>query len=181
MKLYTKTGDKGHTTLYDLKRVSKNHTYLRALGDIDELSAVVGMLCVKMEHRMPTTFLRHLQAKLIDLGSVIATTKKDMNGIIETEDIHNVELEIDLCESNNTTLKDFIIPGVNELDALAHMCRAITRRAERSMWELHFNYRELPSSSLIYVNRLSDYFFALARNLSDRKDLLKRYYINLNK
>lgn len=194
IKLYTKAGDKGNTVLYDSKGHSKSDLVFDVLGDLDELSAHIGMLksmaglyldfSLMPEIKEHFTNLRHpnwdflktIQSKLLDIGSAIAISKKEYIAITE-DDIKSIEKEIDKLEEENTPLKVFILPGVNLPDSQAHICRAVTRRVEREfvrygkqdvqalgqlMSEKMRNYSEI----LKYLNRLSDYFFALARNLS---------------
>jgi cob(I)alamin adenosyltransferase len=167
IKLYTKTGDKGTTNLYDMRRVGKHSSVFDALGDLDELSAFIGLLC--SHNKNP--FYRKIQSKLLDVGSNIATKERRTNIVDITEDdIKEVETNIDLLESKNSPLREFILPGVEQADATAQICRAVARRAERNMWK----YRKESSNTefytgdniFIFMNRLSDYFFALSRNLS---------------
>jgi cob(I)alamin adenosyltransferase len=173
-KLYTKTGDKGTTNLYDMRRVSKTNPVFEALGDIDELSAHIGMLYVKIKGSHPhDTFLRKIQSKLLDVGSSIATVQRRDNIVdISEEDVFAVENAIDDCESRNTPLREFILPGVYTEDSIAHVCRAVSRRAERSLWRVREEYNQFYTSDylFIYMNRLSDYFFALSRNLCNCKE-----------
>lgn len=195
-KLYTKTGDKGKTSLFDMRRIQKDEIFFTVLGDTDELSSHIGVLCVKLTDTKLNRYykvLRHIQAKLIDIGSIVATLKKS-RPIINDDDIKFIENEIDYCESQNSKLTAFILPGINDKDAQAHVCRSVTRKLERHMWKLHFSSKEvsernsfpesvivqIPSNVLKYVNRLSDYFFALARNLSNGNDIKAVDYLQLN-
>lgn len=213
IKLYTKAGDKGNTVLYDSKGYSKSDSVFDLLGDLDELSAHIGMLrsmmnfCTNIKNEIAyytkdsngypcdqefkgyyypeiLDFLKTIQSKLLDIGSAIAICKKEYTAITE-EDIKTIEGEIDKLEEENTPLKVFILPGVFLPDAQAHICRAVARRVEREFvrygntdvggWGDNMrmymsgkmgNYSEI----LKYLNRLSDYFFALARNLSGCKE-----------
>lgn len=196
-KLYTKNGDNGTTCLYDMRRINKNNNIINALGDLDELSAHIGLLCAqctpkcaqctpkcaqctpKCENELnPVPNLRLIQHKLLDIGSNIATKVINRTTYITEEDIKAVEDWIDICEEQNTPLKEFILPGVHLADAQAHVCRAVCRRFERGLVSLHFdkelNKKEIPyyvdPQILQYVNRLSDYFFALSRYLSGCKE-----------
>lgn len=176
-KLYTKTGDKGTTCLYDMRRVPKGNVLIDFLGDLDEFSAHIGLLCSLLNEQRnieDVCHLRFIQNKLLDIGSNIATTKerKRTTGVSD-QDVGNVEGWIDACEEKNTPLKEFILPGIKPFDAQAHICRAVCRRVERRLVDIHFDNelnkdRQYVSSEILqYVNRLSDYFFALARKLSE--------------
>lgn len=180
IKLYTKTGDKGTTSLYDMRRVGKHSSVFEALGDLDELSAHIGHLtsCLHCEYE-DTKFLRRVQSKLLDIGSNLATIeRRDRVPMLTEDDIKDVENHIDLCESRNKPLREFILPGVNQCDSIAHICRAVTRRAERHMWKYRNETSESPvfytgEEIFIFMNRLSDYFFALSRNLSECKEITR--------
>lgn len=168
-KLYTKTGDKGTTSLYDMRRVGKHETVFDVLGDIDELSAYIGVVISLENNDLYTTFLRKLQSKLLDIGSDIATVKNRKNIVeIGHSDIKEIEDFIDKLQDMAPPLKEFILPGLHPVDANIHVCRTITRRLERHLWKMHNEDLEHPMSDMtyIYINRLSDFFFALARALT---------------
>lgn len=177
MKLYTKVGDKGTTNLYDMRKVSKDNPLIHTVGELDELSANIGMLISKLDREVNkdmVKFLRWIQSKLLDIGSDFATTKnREKVLLIKDEDVKRVESQIDLCEEKNRPLTEFILPGSNEVDSQCHICRAVCRRTERSMIaskcyldeeEYSQGLEELEKYK--FINRLSDYFFALSRNLS---------------
>lgn len=172
MKLYTKTGDKGLTNLYDMRRVQKTSKIFDVLGDLDELSVEIGGLasefteCAKEE----AMFLRKLQSKLLDLGSDLATFEK-RNGIreITAEDIKEIEGLIDHYQSVTTPLKEFILPCSNRCEYLAQKARVIARRAERNMWKAKEDVNvsiKTGDNAFIYMNRMSDFFFAYSRYLA---------------
>ncbi len=169
MKIYTKTGDNGTTGLFDGTRVSKSNEIFDVLGTLDELSAHIGMLCA-LEEKNDTLkiFLRTIQRHLLDIGSVIATpTKKDMSKYnITEEDIKNIEIDIDRMEADNAPLTKFILAGVNKSDSQSHICRAVCRRLEREMIRYSIDSERDFPLLIKYINRLSDYFFVLSRNLS---------------
>jgi cob(I)alamin adenosyltransferase len=175
LKLYTKTGDDGQTSLYDLRRVDKDEHIFEVLGDIDELSSYIGMLCSQNlgNHE---NFLRKIQSKLLDLGSDVATVKnrKYVNPINE-DDVKELENLIDLYDSQNEKLTEFILPGVNIKDSICHLCRSICRKTERHLWKLKKEKIEFKTeiSSFHYINRLSDLFFAFARFISDGKEVTR--------
>lgn len=166
MKLYTKKGDAGKTVLFDSTNHSKSESIFDTLGTLDELSAQIGVLFV-LTH---CDFERWLQSKLLDLGSILATNSvaKQTTSITE-DDVKRIESEIDKCEEENTPLRVFILPGVLLPDAVAHLCRAVCRRAEREL------IRSSPQCALgiKFLNRMSDYFFAYARYLSRCKESTK--------
>lgn len=181
-KLYTKTGDRGTTNLYDMRRVSKNSDLIEALGNLDELSSNIGMACALI-YRGPEVFtyhfscgpnlenLRTIQSKLLDIGSIIATTKEtNITTHISEEDVKMVENWIDEAEKLNAPLKEFILVGVLCTDSQLHICRSVCRRAERSVVKVE--YAASPEI-LQYLNRLSDYFFALARNYSGCREVTR--------
>lgn len=196
MKIYTKTGDKGNTSLYDGNRVGKETIFFEVLGDIDELSSNIGKLRAIVTNN---TYLRNkykltsgkcyelicdwiifIQGTLQHIGSEIATPKTDgSNYTTKEKDVNMLEGYIDSMEEENPKLTKFILAGVKEDDAQAHVCRSICRRAERHLWKLE-NSEDMVKGkrggidllnininphTLVYINRLSDFLFVLARFL----------------
>lgn len=161
MKLYTKNGDKGKSSLYDGTILSKADLSFDILGDSDELSSHIGMLASLTDDKIP--YLRKIQDRLLDIGSVIANGWNKSSPAISEEDVKEIEGLIDSYEEKNSPLTVFILPGVNPSDAQAHICRSVSRRFERG---LASDKGTDDKYILQYVNRLSDYFFALSRNLS---------------
>lgn len=187
-KLYTKTGDKGITSLYDRRRVSKSNFIIDFLGDLDELSAHVGLLCVAVGDESCNKNLRRIQSKLLDIGSSIATTKKEKRTTdIDAEEVKRIEGWIDDCQQETKDLRkelrEFVLPGVTVADAQAHVCRAVARRAERKLCkinedeQLNQNGPYVNSNILQYMNRLSDYFFALSRELSGYRETKRSEFV----
>ena len=170
-KLYTKTGDNGTTSLYDGSRLKKSSIFFDVLGDLDELSSHIGLLCAKLESDLNFNILdklREIQVKLLDIGSNIAVVDKDKKKNIPKlgeNDVKNIEDWIDLCEESNNKLTEFLLTGVTENDSQCHICRAVSRRVERHMWLLNDDI-DIDENILRYMNRLSDFLFALARNLT---------------
>jgi cob(I)alamin adenosyltransferase len=164
-KLYTKKGDTGTTCLYDTGRISKSNLVFDVLGDIDELSAHIGVLTTVRS----ITELRSIQLKLLDISSNIATKNRKTTGV-ENWEIKKLEEDIDRYEATNKELKEFILPGVYFADANVHVCRAVCRRVERGLCKLE----NVDNKILAYINRLSDYFFALARHLSGCNETTRR-------
>ncbi|NDV46342.1 cob(I)yrinic acid a,c-diamide adenosyltransferase [Paludibacter sp. 221] len=167
MKVYTKTGDKGQTSLIGGTRINKNDVRLEAYGTIDELNSFVGLLVSEVTEEEHKKFLLSIQNSLFDMGSCLAldTTKPETEkyGIsFDKTEISKIESEIDRLSENLPPLKSFVIPGGTKAAALAHVCRTVSRRAERCIYTMSEHY-QVESEILIYVNRLSDYFFVLSR------------------
>lgn len=181
MKVYTKTGDQGITSFYDGSRRSKSNIHFEVLGSIDELSSRIGMLVVLTNEKIP--LLRKIQRTLQDFNSHIATIYKvgKRLPIFNVNLVEELEESIDIMEKVNPKLTKFIIPGVNQDDAQAHMCRTQSRTAERNIIRLLEYYKNqnlsdndtftLPEIIICYMNRLSDYFFVLARWLCAIKNV----------
>lgn len=167
--IYTKTGDKGATSLVGGMRVSKSHIRLDAYGTIDELNSYIGWLTCEVKDSDNKDFLSYIQHKMFTLGSYLATETEKMNpkpaSIIDNDDIAKIEREIDRIDEGLPKIKQFILPGGNEASSRAQICRAVSRRAERNIYKLD---NEFPVSQeiLVFINRLSDYFFVLARHES---------------
>lgn len=168
-KLYTKQGDTGKSSLYNGDIIPKTSLYFEILGDLDEVSSHIGMLCCLIFDNEILEFLRNVQLKLIDVSSEIATPPSS-NGAVTTEpvsvpnaisdsDIQLIEKEIDEYSGRTSALTEFIITGTSTVDAQCNICRSVTRRAERHMWSLD----TISPNIMKYINRLSDLFFALSR------------------
>jgi len=167
MKIYTKTGDKGTTGLIGGTRVAKSHIRLEAYGTVDELNSFIGLLITEVKESETIDFLNFIQKRLFVVGSYLATdTEKPeipSEHRIWGNDIAMIEKQIDLIDEKLPPLKNFILPGGVKSAALAHVCRTVCRRAERCMIRLTENYPMQDENPVIFVNRLSDYFFILAR------------------
>lgn len=172
MKVYTRTGDHGETGLYDGTRALKSDQIFEVLGTIDELSAHVGVLMYQLRNSgkflyigepCPLIFLEDLQKKLLNIGSIIATPNpKESHVLPEINESHikAIEAEIDTMDLKLKPLTTFELQlGSSGSEAQAHVCRTMTRRAERELLR-HGNVDE---NVCIFLNRLSDYFFTLAR------------------
>lgn len=170
MKIYTKTGDKGKTGLIGGTRVWKNDSRIEAYGTVDELNAFVGVLNSFQLESTEQTCLRNIQYKLFVIGSHLATDRSaaDLHAasIITESDITYLENEIDRMNADLPPLKYFVLPGGSKAGAAAHVCRTVTRRAERRILDLTQANNEIDNLILIYINRLSDYFFILSRYLT---------------
>lgn len=169
MKIYTKTGDNGTTGLIGGTRVKKTDARLEAYGTVDELNSFVGMLLTNDLPDSTKNTLYVIQNKLFVIGSFLATdiekTSINQISLLTESDVIMLENEIDTMNEVLPELRNFILPGGNPASALAHICRTITRRAERKIQAVTDNYQQVEHLSE-YVNRLSDYFFVLARYIN---------------
>jgi cob(I)alamin adenosyltransferase len=167
MKIYTKTGDKGKTSLFSGGRVLKSDLRIKTYGTVDELNSFIGLLCACEINHAYKEILIKIQHKLYNLGSLLAVKGEVKYELpkIEKKDIEFLENKIDELSSKLSPLKDFILPGGNKQVAQCHVCRTVCRRAERELVEL--SQTEKINFLLVkYLNRLSDYLFALSRVLS---------------
>lgn len=166
MKIYTKTGDKGESSLLFGTRVSKGDRRLEAYGTLDELNSHVGLLRTMKGDQSQESLLHAVQEALFTLGSLLAAEKnREQLDQINQSDITSLEGAIDTMEKELPELKNFILPGGTQASAQAHVCRTVCRRAERISVSLHQD-DPFPILALNYLNRLSDYFFVLARFLN---------------
>lgn len=166
MKLYTRGGDKGSTGLFGGDRVAKDHPRLRAYGTLDELNCVIGLLRLHAKASSAED-LQRVQHDLFVLGALLATPeeKKDLLGAkmtTPTWDIADMEADIDRLTALAPPMTAFVLPGGCDASAHAHLARTVCRRAEREVVALG---ETLPvdAAVLIYLNRLSDWLFALSR------------------
>ena len=166
MKIYTKTGDKGTTSLIGGKRVLKNSDKLNAYGSIDELNSFLGLLRAKTTDENIKNEILDIQNTLFNVGAHLAldenVEKIPEFAQINDEKIKKIEDLIDFFQENLPKITNFIIYGENELSAICHVCRAICRRAEREIITVNQQYN-IDNNIVIYVNRLSDFLFVLAR------------------
>lgn len=169
--IYTKTGDKGMTSLVGGKRVAKAHVRLDAYGTTDELNSFVGFLSEKIEDEHDLKILSYIQHKLFTVGSYLATETEAIPpkaaSIITEKDIKLLESEMDSIDSKLPLLKQFVLPGGSESAARAHICRTVCRRTERCIYRVKEEF-PVDDQILMFINRLSDYFFLLARKESNK-------------
>ena len=170
MTIYTKTGDKGQTSLVGGQRVSKCCERIESYGTTDELNAHIGLLITYCSNKEDIRFLLSIQAHLFVVGGYLATdtvqSEPHKNITPTAEMVEVVEKEIDRLQELVTPLKTFILPGGERAAALAHVCRTICRRTERCILRLRETGTQIDDHVLAYINRLSDYFFVLARKLN---------------
>ena len=167
--VYTKTGDKGTTSLVGGSRVPKTHIRLEAYGTVDELNSHLGWLHTYLQEESDRDFILSIQHKLFAIGSHLATDQEKMQlkpaSIITPEHVESIEREIDKLDEQLPELCAFIIPGGSRGAAVCHVCRTICRRAERRILALSETCTISPEV-LDFVNRLSDYLFVLSRKIN---------------
>jgi cob(I)alamin adenosyltransferase len=168
-KIYTKTGDKGETSLIGGTRVPKYHDRIEAYGTLDELNSFIGYLRDQLNDIHIREVLLRIQESLFTAESLLATDPgKEITRALpklSEEDVLELEHEIDFMNEHLPDLKSFVLPGGHPLVSLCHICRTVCRRGERIIIKLALDM--LVDEILIkYINRLSDYLFVLARELA---------------
>ncbi len=174
MKIYTKTGDKGETSLYGGTRVSKAAARVESYGTLDELNAFIGLAKAEISDEKVLNQLQKIQFDLFTVGSeaatptdklILANGKNRLDLMISEEEISELEHWMDDLDGELEPLQFFILPSGGKAVASIHVCRTVCRRAERTM--VYLNETEEVRPELIkYLNRLSDYLFILARYIS---------------
>ena len=173
MKIYTKTGDAGDTGLFGGGRVAKSHPRVEAYGDVDELNAVLGLVRSTGELPRVDDIILPIQRDLFAIGALLATPNLEKmqqhlaKARIDDARIADLERAIDDGDAELEPLRAFIIPGGAPKAAALHVARTVCRRAERRVVELSAD-TEIPSIVVIYLNRLSDLLFTLARVVNRR-------------
>lgn len=167
MKIYTKTGDKGTTSLFDGTRVSKNHPRLEAYGTLDELNSTIGVASSFCNSEEIKNILIRIQEEIFSLGAILATPvesgdKKKAITKVNPEFITRFENEIDLFNDKIPPMRVFILPGGSKGASYLHLTRTVARRCERLAISLREEV-EFDDNLIIYLNRLSDLLFILAR------------------
>ena len=171
MKIYTKTGDRGTTSLIGGKRVSKANLRVCAYGSVDELNSILGVLRSKLTDESEKEILFEIQNSLFTVGVLLATPEgTDFPKGFDFKEswLEFLEKNIDEMQKNLPEIKNFIIYGENELSALCHFCRAVARKTEREIVFLHEN-EKINENLIVYINRLSDFLFTFARYLSAKE------------
>lgn len=165
-RIYTKTGDMGDTALFGGRRVAKSHLRVDAYGTVDELNSFVGWLRDSIENEHIRGVLVQVQHRLFSVGATLASDpeKHPPAPDLVQDDIILLEQEIDAMDTILPPLKNFILPGGHTAVSVCHVCRTVCRRAERLVVALH-QIDAVDTLVLQYLNRLSDYFFMLARQL----------------
>jgi cob(I)alamin adenosyltransferase len=157
MKIYTRTGDSGETSLFGGSRVAKNDPRIEAYGTIDELNSTVGVARASWPSSPIDKQLSAIQSDLFDIGAHLAAPGNDRFAGVEPRRIEELERAIDAMESELPPLTSFIIPGGSLAAAQLHVARTVCRRAERRVVALE------DTATVAYLNRLSDYLFVAAR------------------
>ncbi|MCD6332831.1 MAG: cob(I)yrinic acid a,c-diamide adenosyltransferase [Bacteroidales bacterium] len=179
-KIYTRTGDHGMTSLASGHRVKKDHPRVEAYGTLDELNAFTGLLQSEMEDGIEKKRLTAIQQRIFIITSNLALDDDSSSrghrlpSIIQ-KDIDDLEMAMDAIQNQIPSLKHFILPGGSRTASLAHVARTVCRRSERQMIRLAEQVQIEPLM-LQYINRLSDYFFMLARLLIHQKGLNEQYW-----
>ena len=179
-KIYTKTGDSGETSLGDGNRVPKHSLRVSAYGTVDETNATVGLAKLYADRTLISTQLSVIQNDLFDLGADLCRPDQEKDSEAQYQplrmtdnQVKRLETEIDLMNKNIEPLRSFILPGGSKLAAHLHLCRTVSRRAERLTVELS-NNETVNAHSIQYLNRLSDWFFVASRvaNSNGKDDIL---------
>jgi cob(I)alamin adenosyltransferase len=171
-KIYTKTGDKGHTSLIGGTKVSKHHSRIEAYGTVDELNSYIGLISDLLQPASIPSVLQEVQDRLFTIGSSLACDPQKETGLLIPDlnpaDIALLENEIDQMNTELAPMKSFILPGGHPTVSHTHVARCICRRAERLCVQLSQVDGHVEPLVLQYLNRLSDYLFVLARFAAHR-------------
>lgn len=180
-KVYTKTGDKGITSLIGGTRVKKSDIRINSYGTVDELNSFIGLLVTYIEEQETINLLTEMQNVLFNIGCNLAmgdNFKKELKeSVVTNKLIENVEKAIDRMQAAIPELKSFVIPGGSRSASIAHVCRTVCRRAERLIIALD-ETSEVDKNLLAYINRLSDYFFILSRYLNNIEKVTEKIWQN---
>ncbi len=168
MKIYTKTGDSGTTSLFGGKRVSKADLRIDTYGTVDELNSYIGLVRDQDVNSKRKDILVEIQDRLFTIGSILATepgnTKVKIPSLLE-EDVLLLEKEMDAMDAELPAMKFFVLPGGHQSVSFCHVARTVCRRAERLTIALH-SHEAIDTLVIKYLNRLSDYLFMLSRKMT---------------
>jgi cob(I)alamin adenosyltransferase len=172
VRIYTKTGDSGQTSLFDNSRVSKSHPRVEAYGDVDELNACLGACRAACTDKDLDAALESIQRQLFAVGARLADpatriSERVEKAAVQHEDVERLEKWIDEFEAALPPLRKFILPGGSTCGAWLHLSRTVCRRAERRVVGLGGGAVE--PIVVVYLNRLSDLLFVMARTASHRQ------------
>ena len=173
MRIYTRTGDDGNTSLTGGRRVPKHHLRIEAYGSVDELISWIGLLRDFRENDTRREILIYIQDQLMGCAATLADEKdngKSKGYFHDPACISAIEIEIDKMEANLPAMKNFILPGGNMLVSYCNIARCVCRRAERAVLRLN-NAEEVPDIICKFLNRLSDYLFVLSRLIALELDI----------
>ena len=182
MKIYTKSGDKGKTALIGGKLLDKDHLRIEAYGTVDELNSCLGLVRDNNVVMQQQALLASIQSYLFIIGSHLAFDPASAFPIpeLDPEAVSNLEKAIDHMQDGLPVLKQFILPGGHPLVSSCHLARTICRRAERRVVSLSKDV-EVDSEILVFLNRLSDYLFVLARATGKELNVTERLWEPRNK
>ncbi|WKN30974.1 cob(I)yrinic acid a,c-diamide adenosyltransferase [Porifericola rhodea] len=165
MKIYTKSGDQGDTSLIGGQRVPKSHDKVEAYGTVDELNSFIGILRDMPSNQKRQNIFQHIQENLFVIGSLLAAdvnNKPSYLPELQESDVLQLEQQIDEMDAKLPAMKNFILPGGHPDVSQCHLARAVCRRAERAVVSLQ-TQEQIDPAIIKYLNRLSDYLFVLAR------------------
>jgi len=168
MKIYTKKGDKGQTSLIGGTRVSKDHIRIEAYGTVDELNSHIGLIRDQNLDKDTTNVLLEIQDRLFTTGSVLASDPEKSRmeiPVLKEEDVTFLEKQIDEMNESLPEMRSFVLPGGHTTVSFCHIARCVCRRAERNTIRLSHE-EQVPELIVKYLNRLSDYLFVLCRKLT---------------
>ncbi|HEY4196430.1 MAG TPA: cob(I)yrinic acid a,c-diamide adenosyltransferase [Mucilaginibacter sp.] len=179
MKIYTKTGDKGYTSLIGGTRVAKHHLRIESYGTVDELNSYIGLIRDQNIAAHDQQVLKEIQDRLFTIGSSLASDPEKSKMIIpdlHEADIELLEKEMDTINEQLPELRHFILPGGNNAISFCHIARCVCRRAERL--SVHLSEESKVDEKVnIYLNRLSDYLFTLARKIGNDQNIPENQWI----
>ncbi|GJM16721.1 MAG: ATP--cob(I)alamin adenosyltransferase [Thermodesulfobacteriota bacterium] len=178
-KVYTKTGDKGLTSLVGGERVSKASLRVDSYGDVDELNAVLGIIRSQGVDKEINALIIKIQNDLFVMGADLASPMNIEVPRVSAESIENLEIAIDQFLEELEPLKEFILPSGNTGGSYLHFARTVSRRAERKVVKL-MDDEEIGENVLIYLNRLSDLLFVMAR-VENQRGSFKETFVDFNK
>ncbi len=179
MKIYTKTGDKGFTSLIGGTRVPKFHLRIESYGTVDELNSYVGMIRDQDITVHDKDLLKQIQDRLFTIGASLAADPEKSKMVIpdlNLEDIELLEKEMDAINEQLPELRHFILPGGNNAISFCHIARCVCRRAERLAVHLATE-SNVDEKVTVYLNRLSDYLFVLARKIGHEQKIAENQWI----
>ncbi|MFY7887460.1 MAG: cob(I)yrinic acid a,c-diamide adenosyltransferase [Spirosomataceae bacterium] len=168
MKIYTKTGDKGFTSLVGGSRISKAELRIEAYGTVDELNSYIGMLRDQEVNSIRKEVLKEIQDRLFTIGAILASepeqTRKQLPDLLMS-DIDLLEQEMDTMDESLEPMRFFILPGGHPSISFGHLARTVCRRAERNVIRMA-EESDVNTLVITYLNRLSDYLFVLCRKMA---------------
>ena len=177
MKIYTKKGDAGMTSLFGGKNISKANIRIEAYGTVDELNSQLGVVIALSDNKTINTDLLRIQKQLFNIGAILATNpdKPELLSTFNDEETVFLENSIDKMEKTLDPLKNFLLPSGSLLIANVHVTRTVCRRAERRIVAI-MDTKEVYSQLMKYINRLSDYLFVLSRKFAKDNNITQNIW-----